>query len=238
MKILAWMLIEKMKLTAHYHMYDVVFWVDVPTTQSQLTESTHRTHRTTSAPRTPNPKVTEGESSAQCKSIVIRLHVPPRRQDPETPIPTATEIDVTNLAETIQMSISTQRSIEDIEAQHNVEKVKEHMVDEEIKNLVEGTGKENVDEFLNDIFNDQEDPNTKIEPRSDKESTEAEKDADMVTISNDNVEEEPAGVEFELRRREKGKGIEKTKDTPPPTPTRSPETYISPLSIIRRHSRN
>ncbi|GKF19490.1 hypothetical protein Tco_0068128 [Tanacetum coccineum] len=116
MKIHAWMLTEEMKLTAHYHMYAAVFWVDVPTTQSQLTESTHKTHRTTSAPKTPNPEVTEGESSAQRKSTVIRLRVPPRRQDLKTPIPTAAEIDATNLAETIQMSISTQRSIEDIEA--------------------------------------------------------------------------------------------------------------------------
>ncbi|GKC47111.1 hypothetical protein Tco_1064833 [Tanacetum coccineum] len=176
--------------------------------EMKLLPLSYGTHRTTSAPRTPNPKVTEGESSAQCKSIVIRLHVPPRRQDPETPIPTATEIDVTNLAETIQMSISTQRSIVDYEARQNVEKVKAHMVDEEIKNL------------------------------SDRESPEVEKDDDMMTFSNDDVEEEPAGDEFELRRREKGKGIEETKDTPPPTPTRSPRTHISPLSIIRRHSRN
>ncbi|GKF19491.1 hypothetical protein Tco_0068129, partial [Tanacetum coccineum] len=105
------------------------------------------------------------------------------------------------------------------------------MVDEEIKNIVEGTGNENVDEFLNDIFNNQEDPGTRIEPRSDRESPEVEKDDDMMTFSNDDVEEEPAGDEFELRRREKGKGIEETKDTPPPTPTRSPRTHISPLSI-------
>ncbi|GJR25663.1 hypothetical protein Tco_1101895, partial [Tanacetum coccineum] len=71
----------------------------------------------------------------------------------------------------------------------NVEKVKEHMVDEEIENLVEGTENDNVKKRVDDV-----------------------------SISNDDMEEESAGDEFELRMREKGKGIEETKDTPPPTP--------------------
>ncbi|GJS52616.1 hypothetical protein Tco_0625978 [Tanacetum coccineum] len=158
-KIPKWMLTEEMKLTAHYQMYAIVFRVDVPMNQSQPIESTQRTHRTTSAPRTPNPKVTEGESSAQCKSI-------------------------------------------------NVKKVKENMVNEEIENLVEGTKNVNLDEFMNDIFDDQEEPNNRIDPRSNKGSLEVEKDAGMVIISNDDVEEESAGDEFELRRREKGKDKE------------------------------
>ncbi|GKC40620.1 hypothetical protein Tco_1053004 [Tanacetum coccineum] len=116
MKILEWMLTEEMKLTNHYRMYAIVFWVDVPTTQSQPIESTQGTHRTTSAPRTPNFEVTEGEFSAQRKPTMIRFHVPPRRQDPKIPILIVAKIDVTNLAETIQLSIATQRSIEDFEA--------------------------------------------------------------------------------------------------------------------------
>ncbi|GKB45825.1 hypothetical protein Tco_0896578 [Tanacetum coccineum] len=41
-----------------------IFGVDVPTTQSQPIKSTQGTHRTTSAFRTPNPDVAEGELSA------------------------------------------------------------------------------------------------------------------------------------------------------------------------------
>ncbi|GKE68719.1 hypothetical protein Tco_1526791, partial [Tanacetum coccineum] len=41
----------EMKQTEHYRMYTEVFGIDVPLTQSQPTESTHGTHRTTSAPR-------------------------------------------------------------------------------------------------------------------------------------------------------------------------------------------
>ncbi|GJU60022.1 hypothetical protein Tco_1237788 [Tanacetum coccineum] len=60
MKIPDWMLIDEMKQTDHYKMYDAIFRVDVPTTQSQPIESTQGTHRTTSAPRTPNSEVAEG----------------------------------------------------------------------------------------------------------------------------------------------------------------------------------
>ncbi|GKA68624.1 hypothetical protein Tco_0768541 [Tanacetum coccineum] len=51
MRIPAWMITEEMKLTEHYKMYAEVFGLDVPLTQSQPTESTQGTHRTTSAPR-------------------------------------------------------------------------------------------------------------------------------------------------------------------------------------------
>ncbi|GJX09692.1 hypothetical protein Tco_0199551 [Tanacetum coccineum] len=51
MKIPDWMITDEMKQTEHYRMYTEVFGIDVPLTQSQPTESTHGTHRTTSAPR-------------------------------------------------------------------------------------------------------------------------------------------------------------------------------------------
>ncbi|GJY73705.1 hypothetical protein Tco_0478136 [Tanacetum coccineum] len=64
MTIPSWMITDKMKLTDHYRMYDAVFGVDVPTTQTQPIESTQGTYRTTSAPRSPNPDVDEAGSSA------------------------------------------------------------------------------------------------------------------------------------------------------------------------------
>ncbi|GJX19284.1 putative reverse transcriptase domain-containing protein [Tanacetum coccineum] len=45
------MITDEIKQTEHYRMYLEVFEIDVPLTQSQPNESTHRTHRTTSAPR-------------------------------------------------------------------------------------------------------------------------------------------------------------------------------------------
>ncbi|GJW52914.1 hypothetical protein Tco_0096999 [Tanacetum coccineum] len=91
-----------------------------------------------------------------------------KRTDQETPIPTPAE---------------------------NVEKVKEHMMDEELEQLLEGTENVNVDEFAKDIFNDQEEPDNRIDPGSYKESPEAKKSDDDVTITNDDVEEESAGDE-------------------------------------------
>ncbi|GJR18931.1 hypothetical protein Tco_0967458 [Tanacetum coccineum] len=207
-----------------------VYQVDVPTTQSQLIEYTQGTHRKLSAFRTPNPVTTEGESSAQRKPNVIRFRVP-RRPDPETLIPTAADIDITSLDETIQMSIATQRSLEDFEAQQNVAKVKEHMVDEEIEQLVEENENVNVDAFMDDILNDQEDHDTRIEPRNDKESTKVTKSVNMLIIHDNKEEEGSSGDEFELKMRENRKGIEESKDTPPPTPIRSLRTHTAPLSM-------
>nr|GFD18016.1 hypothetical protein [Tanacetum cinerariifolium] len=58
MKIPDWMLIEELKLTDHYKMYAAVFWVDVPTTQSQPIESAQGRHMTPSTPWSPNPITT------------------------------------------------------------------------------------------------------------------------------------------------------------------------------------
>ncbi|GKD83230.1 hypothetical protein Tco_1350069, partial [Tanacetum coccineum] len=114
------------------------------------------------------------ESSAPKTSTIIRI--PRRRQpDPETPILTVVEIDVTNLDEATQMSIAIARSLEDLEAQQNVKKVKEHLVDEEIEQIVKGNDDVDKNQFVDDILNRQEDPDTEIEPGSHKERPEVEK---------------------------------------------------------------
>ncbi|GJS88649.1 retrovirus-related pol polyprotein from transposon TNT 1-94 [Tanacetum coccineum] len=55
-------------------MYAKVFRIDVPLTQSQPTESTHGTHRTTSAPRSTNLDKKAAESSA-LRSIKLLFHL-------------------------------------------------------------------------------------------------------------------------------------------------------------------
>ncbi|GKF37063.1 hypothetical protein Tco_0113821, partial [Tanacetum coccineum] len=62
MRIPPWMITEEMKLTEHYKVYAEVFGLDVPLIQSQPTESTQATHRTLSAPRSPNPATETTES--------------------------------------------------------------------------------------------------------------------------------------------------------------------------------
>ncbi|GJV87902.1 hypothetical protein Tco_1531840 [Tanacetum coccineum] len=206
MKIPNWMITEEMKPTKNYRLYAEVFGVDVPTTQSQPIESTQETHTTTSAPRTPNPKIGEGESSASRKSTIIRLR------------------DLV-LQDTLQVSLAEQKSREELETKQNMEKVKEHLMAEEIKKLVEGS--ENVEEDVevssSPLRNDdnQTNPGTRLEPRSDKEIPEVEKIADIsqpVNVIED--EEESTEDDYELKRREKGKEIEESRNTPSPTTTR------------------
>ncbi|GJV32254.1 retrovirus-related pol polyprotein from transposon TNT 1-94 [Tanacetum coccineum] len=60
-----WMISEETKNTEHYRMYAKVFGLDVPMTQSQPTGSTQGTHRTPSAPRSPNLIQDARESSAR-----------------------------------------------------------------------------------------------------------------------------------------------------------------------------
>ncbi|GKA72344.1 hypothetical protein Tco_0778560 [Tanacetum coccineum] len=99
MKIPSWMITDKMKLTKHYQM-------------------------TPSAPRTSNPNVNEGESSAQQSSTIIKLRIPPRRSTHNTPptpisttpISTAAEVEDMTLRDTIQLSIDEQKSHDDLEA--------------------------------------------------------------------------------------------------------------------------
>nr|GEV86753.1 hypothetical protein [Tanacetum cinerariifolium] len=62
------------------------------------------------------------------------------------------------------------RSLEDLEAWQNVEKVQEHLVDEEIEQLLEGNVNVDTNAFMDEGLNSQEDPGTRKKPKSDKES--------------------------------------------------------------------
>ncbi|GJU39505.1 hypothetical protein Tco_1192462 [Tanacetum coccineum] len=73
-----WMISEEMKNTKHFRMYAEVFGLDVPLTQSQLTESTQGTHRTPSAPR---------------RSTCLT---------PPAPVPTVDKVDEMILQDTLQ----------------------------------------------------------------------------------------------------------------------------------------
>ncbi|GJY41304.1 hypothetical protein Tco_0428574 [Tanacetum coccineum] len=147
MRIPPWMITEEMKLTEHYKMYAEVFGLDVPLIQSQPTESTQGTHRTLSAPRSPNPATETAESSVPKRSTVIRFRLPSRqsaRLTPPVPVPTTEKADEMILQDMLQISLAEQKSREEQEARENVALVYEHLAAEEIEKLVEGS--ENVDD--------------------------------------------------------------------------------------------
>ncbi|GJR29157.1 hypothetical protein Tco_1105389 [Tanacetum coccineum] len=77
--------------------------------------------------------------------------------------------------DTIQLSIAEQKSHDDLEAKQNKEKVKEHLIAEEIENMVEGTENVENNEVVNSVLNNQNDPGTMLDPGSYKKSPEVEK---------------------------------------------------------------
>ncbi|GJV32217.1 hypothetical protein Tco_1392617 [Tanacetum coccineum] len=188
MKILEWMITEEMKHTEHYRMYTKVFGIDVPLNLSQPTESTQGMHRTPSAPRSPNPKLDAGESSAPKQSTMIRFRIPQWRStclNPPALVPTIEKADDMVLQDTLQ-----------------------HLASKEIKKMVDGL--ENVDDNSTTPRNDEHHiPSTRLEPKSDMESPE-EKNTDVVIPENVNKEEEEEEITnevYELERREKGKNV-------------------------------
>ncbi|GJV08584.1 hypothetical protein Tco_1346240 [Tanacetum coccineum] len=278
------MITDEMKHTEHYRMYVEVFGIDVPLTQSQLAESTHGTHRTTNAPRSPNPDKEAAESSALRRSTVIHLRIPERRstrltppapvptvdkademilQDtllghltlirksrstrltPPAPVPTVDKADEMILQDTLQVSLTEHKSREEQEARENVALVDEHLASEEIEKMVDG--QENIVDDSSIPRNDESNIlGTRIEPRSDKESLEVEiakekeveiskeKEVELtnvvIPVNVNDEDEEITDEVYELKRKEKGKLVEETRNSPIPTPIRSPRIHTNLVS--------
>ncbi|GJW07288.1 hypothetical protein Tco_1569711 [Tanacetum coccineum] len=230
-------------------------FVEFLLTQSQPTESTQGTHRTPSAPRSPNPKMDTAESSAPKRSTVIHFCLPERRSTRLTPpalVPTVDKADEMILQDTLQISLAEHKSREEQEARENVELVKEHLATVEIEKMMEGSVNV-IDDSLLHKNDDPKIPGTRLEPRSDKESPEVEINKDKeVEITNDeeveitnvvipvNVNEEEEEITdevYELKRREKGKIVEESRSTPFPS-IRSPRFILDPNLRIQGNFRN
>ncbi|GKD71468.1 hypothetical protein Tco_1325558, partial [Tanacetum coccineum] len=122
----------------------------------------------------------------------------------------------------------------------------QHLASEEIENMVDG--QENIVDDSSIPRNDEPNiPGTRIEPRSNKESLEVEitkdkeveitKETLVVEITNvvipvnvNDDDEEITDEVYELKRREKGKLIEETRNSPIPTPIRSPRIHTNLVS--------
>ncbi|GJQ98989.1 hypothetical protein Tco_0521974 [Tanacetum coccineum] len=221
MQIPTWMITEEMKHTEHYRMYAKVFGIDVPLTQSQPTESTQGTHRTPSAPRRST------------------------RLTPPAPVPTVDKADEMILQDTLQVSLAEHKSREEQEARENVALVDEHLASEEIEKMVDG--QENIVDDSSIPRNDESNiPGTRIEPQSDKESPEVEiakekeveiskeKEVELtnvvIPVNVNDEDEEITDEVYELKRREKGKIVEETRNSPIPTPIRSPRIHTNLVS--------
>ncbi|GKC87301.1 hypothetical protein Tco_1147950 [Tanacetum coccineum] len=109
----------------------------------------------------------------------------------------------------VGMKIPKQKSREELEAKQNEEKVKEHLMAEEIEKLVEGT--ENVEE------------NVKVDS-----STLRKNEIKMILTLE---EEESAKDDHELKRKEKRKHVDESRHTPSPTTNRSHRIHSTLISL-------
>nr|GEU72912.1 hypothetical protein [Tanacetum cinerariifolium] len=159
------------------------------------------------------------------------LRIPQRRSTrltPPTSIQTTAEADDIILQDTIQLSLAKQKSHDELEAKQNVQQVEEHLIAEEIEKLVEGA--ENVENVEVDSSTLRQDDtqivsDTRLEPRSYKESPEVEITIAEQPINAIDEEKESVEDDYELRRREKGKHVEESRITLSPTTIRSPRTH-------------
>nr|GEY09273.1 hypothetical protein [Tanacetum cinerariifolium] len=103
---------------------------------------------------------------------------------------------------------SKQKSYKELEAKQNEDKVKEHLMEEEIKKLVEGI--KNLEEHEVDSF------------------TLGKMIIKMIPTLE---EEELAEDAYELKRREKGKHVEESRNTPSPTTIRSSRIHSTLISL-------
>ncbi|GJU33345.1 hypothetical protein Tco_1176934 [Tanacetum coccineum] len=213
MQIPAWMITDEMKLTEHYRMYTEVFRIDVPLTQSQPTVSTQGTHRTPSAPRRST------------------------RLTPPAPVPTMDKADEMILQDTLHVSLFEHKIHEEQEARENVALVDEHLASEEIEKMVDG--QENIVDDSSIPRNDEPNiPGTRIEPKSNKKARGGritkDKEVEITNVVipvnvNDNDEEITDKV-YELKRRDKWKLVEETRNSPIPTLIRSPRIHTNLVS--------
>nr|GEV07794.1 retrotransposon protein, putative, unclassified [Tanacetum cinerariifolium] len=134
------------------------------------------------------------------------------------------------LQDTLQVSPAEHKSRVEQGARENMELVNEHLASVEIEKMVEG--QENVINDNSISWNDEHNIlDTRLEPKSDKESPKVEFTNVIIPVNVNEEEEEIIDEVYELKRMEKGKIVEETRNTPFPTPIRSPRIYTDLVSL-------
>nr|GEZ02362.1 hypothetical protein [Tanacetum cinerariifolium] len=161
---------------------------------------------------------------------MIRLCLPQRKSThltPPAPVLTVDKADELILQDTLQVSLAKHKSRQEQEARENVAQVKNHLASEEIEKMVEGQEHVVNDSSIprNDEHNNL---NTRLEPRSDKESLKVgitDVIVHMNVYDEEEEEDEITDEVYKLKRREKGKNVEESRITPFSTPIRSPRIH-------------
>ncbi|GJV14290.1 hypothetical protein Tco_1359613 [Tanacetum coccineum] len=146
---------------------------------------------------------------------MIRLCLPKRRSTrltPPAPMPTVDKADEMILQDTLQVSLAKHKSCEEQEARENV------------------------------ALSDKESPEVEIAKEKEVEITQ-EKEVEItqetpavditkviIPVNVTNEDKEITDEVYELKRREKGKNVEETRNSPIPTPIRSPRIHTNLVS--------
>ncbi|GJR88065.1 hypothetical protein Tco_0212076 [Tanacetum coccineum] len=224
------------------------------------TVSTPRAHRTptisTASPQGKKRKQIVGESSSPRKSHKITIK---KKKQSKTSIPPpCDDQERDEVAEATILSLTLHKTALAAEAQENIAKVQEKLDEEEIEKMVEGEGdKESyASEFADSMINDDvDDSGTNIEPGSHKEHPKNIIDDDEKVKKEKNDEEiEKEKKDKEIEKETNIDDVEKTdevvkekdidvatgsteirkeqKQTPIPSPTRSPRNVSSSDKIV------
>nr|GFA43997.1 hypothetical protein [Tanacetum cinerariifolium] len=132
------------------------------------------------------------------------------RLPPPAPVLTVDKVDIFILQDTLQVSIVKHKSRQEQEARENVVLVEKHLASEEIEKMVEG--QEHVVDDSSILRNDEHNIHgTRLEPKSDEESSKVGITDVIVPVNVYDEEEEEDKITYEvyeLKRREKEKNVE------------------------------
>ncbi|GJT87189.1 hypothetical protein Tco_1068906 [Tanacetum coccineum] len=246
MLILGEFLTNDIRATPEYKEYEKEFvMVDVPTIQPKPVKSTQGTIMTP----TPTAKVVKktckgkdaaGESSTLRKSLKVTTK---QKKLSTTPIPPPSDDrERDEIAEATLLSLTMHKTSLAGEAQDNVPKVQEKLLEEDIEKIVEGEDEESyASVFANSVFQDDDDTGTRLEPGSHKENPETVDDDDVDKDkkddenddnddNNDNNDDDNDDHEDHALVRNKVSGSLETRNekmhTPIPSPLRSFRTNL------------
>ncbi|GKE87385.1 hypothetical protein Tco_1564860 [Tanacetum coccineum] len=112
------------------------------------------------------------------------------------------------LQDTLQVSLAEDKSHEEQEAKENMALVAEYLTSKEVEKM-----------------SDKESPEVEIAKEKEVELTNV-----VIPVNVNDEDEEITNEVFELKRREKGKIVEETRNSPIPTPIRSPRIHTNLVS--------
>ncbi|GJZ81754.1 retrovirus-related pol polyprotein from transposon TNT 1-94 [Tanacetum coccineum] len=238
MRIPAWMITEEMKQTEHYQMYAEVSGLDVPLTQSQPTESTQGTHRTTSASRRSTRLTPPAQDTLQdTLQVSLAEHKSCEEQEARENMALVNEHLAT--AEIDKLVDDSENVVDDSSPPRNDDTTihgtrleprsdKESPEVETTKEKEVEITKETEVEFVAktvELTSDKASPEVEITKENEEDITNI-----VPPMNVDDEEDEITDEVYELKRREKRKDVEESRNSPIPTPTRSPRIFSNLVS--------